>query len=324
MRWIPLLICLLAAPCFGDILHLRDGSRYRGTLIRETQSEVVFRVMADARTGIVRSFPRERVERIERGAGEDTDSGERERAEAGEDFEQIYREAVELFSDGDLRAALLALQRLVNRAGDETLAAIDAEVRVQRGESLAALMARLRMEQALDDEQGLFRLRYASRYEAPALAMRLARLHDGLLEKHYHERSLRAWMADPEGYATLQPDAHEMVRDLRILAGVLGSRLKVDRGLRDDVAARTALAGLRSEASRLITRIETMPGYTNLRQRPTAGDPTLRAARDLATSRPADSEERPDGQDEASDEPAENERAERPVPDRPAEPDEPR
>src|SRR5262245_54852051 len=70
LRWL-FAFAAAGASCAAqaDILHLRDGTRYQGELVRQTASEVEFRIRLGGGTStVVRRFPLNRVKSVEKRA----------------------------------------------------------------------------------------------------------------------------------------------------------------------------------------------------------------------------------------------------------------
>jgi hypothetical protein len=278
----------------GDILHLRDGSRYSGTLISQNEHEVFFRVVVgDGSSSVLKRFPAELVKTIERGplhvrlpATSGTAAPE---TQPVQDFEQMLREAFELSDDQDVHAALQALQKAVLGATPPALSQLDQQCRRQRGVPLAEWLADLRIRGALRVGGG-FWIRYATPYEAPVLGARLEQRCNELLAGQYHGRSLAEWAAQPADYRELHRDARAMVTDTRRAAGMLAARLRFDPRLKEDHAARLRQTRLRADLARLIDHVITLPGYTNPLEPDAADNPAAAAARRLAAEQQAASQ----------------------------------
>ena len=272
MRAFVVLIALAAgAAVQADILHLRDGSRYYGTLISQNEQEVVFRItLADGTSGALRSFPRSLVRRVERTAratptGPDRPTDEPPTTMPAEDFEQMLREAFELLEDDDLPAALRAMQRIVTRAPEELLSDLDQRVRSARGLPLARLMAETRLRVALARGRGgAFRLKFVTRYEAPVMGRLLEQLQGELLQKRHEGHTVAEWAAERDAYTELHAEAREMVADARLAAAMLSARLKFDPRLRKSGEHRRQLAALRDDLARFVAQVISMRGYTAL------------------------------------------------------------
>jgi len=206
-----------------------------------------------------------------------------------DDFDQMLREAYELADDGDLAAALRALQRLVRRAAPETLAALDQRVRADRGQGLADWMAATRLRAALQARSGrLLELAFATPFEARALGQQLEALQTRLLGTEYAGRTIAAWSARPDAYVELCPDARHMVRDARLTTAVIGARLRLDPRLEADQEQRARLLELRAALAQLIARVTALPGFTALGgNADDEADPTLDEARRLAAEQAA-------------------------------------
>jgi hypothetical protein len=304
-----LTVCLLAwfvpPAVHGDILHLRDGSRYYGTLLRQNENEIEFRIVLAEGASVVRRFPISRVKCVEHGAGERPGPVSLESDQLPQDlndldFEQMLREAYELVDDGDLPAALRALQRIVMHAPNEVLEQLDRHARAARGRPLDEFLAETRIRAALEPRASthaaprssrLFDLKFATRFEAGALGRRLEQLHARLLSTAYQGRTIETWARRREEYTELRPDARRMVADARRAAAVLGVRLRFDPRLKNDRRERRRLAILRADLARFAAKVSAMPGFTSLGV--DAGDeddPTLRAAQRLAAEQAAASQ----------------------------------
>ena len=248
----------------ADILHLRDGSRHCQSGAKPFQ-----RATSAASDLRVRRFDA-------RNAG-------------AVDFEQMLREACELVDDGDLPAALRALQRVVTRAPPEVLQDLDGHVRAARGSALDDLIAGIRIRAALDPPRGqLFELKFATRYEAGALGRQLEPLYRRLLDTTYHGRTIEVWAGKRDEYAELQPDARRMVSDARLAAAMIGARVRFDPKLKIDVAERRRLVALRADLARFIAKVSALPGFTSLDSGTgDQDDPTLAEARRLAAEQAA-------------------------------------
>lgn len=287
-----LLTMLLATAAAADTLHLRDGTRYYGRLISQDEHQVVFRVsLDDGRSSMLRTFPAEKVKRVERTARDtptqDHPDRDAERPES-EDFEQMLREAFELIDDGEPAAAVRALQRIVNRASPARLKQLSAQSLAAREQPLDELIARTRLKEAQHGRHGrLFQLKVVTRYESAALGRLLERRQKELLEKRYAGRTIAEWAADRDTYERLRPDAPRMTNDARLAAAVIGARLRWEPRLTKNRAARRELAVFRVELTRFIAHVINMPGYTSLGVVDDPNDPAAREARRLATSRPA-------------------------------------
>lgn len=63
------IVCLTVFPTSlsvqAHILHLRDGSRHYGTLIKPTKNEVVFRIALADGASALRRFPASQVKHVE-------------------------------------------------------------------------------------------------------------------------------------------------------------------------------------------------------------------------------------------------------------------
>lgn len=297
-----------------DILRLRDGSRYSGTLVERTENEIVFRTELADGASAVRLFPAGQVERVERSSSDQpgpapTNASQSQPATAGPDFEQMLREAYELIDDEDLHAALRALRRVVTRAPDDVLEDLERHVRAERGSALDEFMATIRLRAALGAPSGRFDLKFATRYEAAALGRQLEPLQQRLLSTTYHGKTIAHWAGLRDEYTELQPDAPRMVGDARLAAAVIGARVRFDPRLKSDIAERRRLAVLRADLARLVAKISALPGYTSLGSDGTdRDDPTLVEARRLVAEQAAAQKaaaKQATGKQEATSQPAE-------------------
>lgn len=294
-------ITLLVACLFTDILHLRDGNRHRGTLIREDEKTVVFRIESAAGgASVVRRFDRRDVLRIEYRVQEDGGEGEEPagdapEAEAGPGqtgvLEQMLREALELIADNEPAAALRALQRIVARSDEPQRVMLDALAREARNRSLAALLAEVRIAAALEAGRGrAFEIRYATQYERSSLGEQLEQLQNSLSGAMVGGRPLIQWTIDE--YGRLDASARQIVSRAQLLSGVVGARLKFDSRLAATGRGRAEVAALRTRMADLAAHIAAMEGYTNPMAEAAGDDPTLTVARRLleesrAASQPA-------------------------------------
>lgn len=283
-RFILILAPLAAGTASADILHLRDGTRYYGQVLRQDASACEFRIYYAEDVSAVRTFPAELIARVERSARIHPPADEKLVTEKRRepDYEQMLREAFELADDGDLAAALAALRRVV-RAGPETLATLDHRTRGTHGTPLDKWMAGLRMQLALtSDPPSLRLLRDPTPFEARALADRLQSLENELLSRRFGPRDLFAWARNHAAYQALQPDARSLVDAARLAAGLLSMRLRFDPALREDRAARAMIVSLRGDLVRLGAHVRSLPGYTGLGYQADDNDPTTEVARRLA------------------------------------------
>ena len=289
-----LAVLLTSLTAHADIVHLRDGSRHYGTLIKQTENEIVFSVnLVDGAT-VVRRFPASQIKRVERTAVKRSETPPANLSQSGAtalavDFEQMLREAYELVDDGDLAAALRALRRIVADAPAEVLNDLDGRVRAARGSALDDFVAGLRIRAALDPPRGqLFELKFATRYEAGALGRQLEPLYRHLLDARYDGRTIEVWAGKRDEYAELRPDARRMVSDARLAAAMIGARVRFDPKLKIDVAERRRLVALRADLARFVAKVSRLPGFTSLdSDAADRDDPTLAEARRLAAEQAA-------------------------------------
>ncbi len=274
----------------ADILHLRDGSRHYGELVSQDSRQIVFRVVqADGTASLVRTFAAATVARVERTGRCDRPPVDARPASAPSsrvavDYEQVLREAFELLGDGDLSAALKALQMAAQEASPETLARLSAQCRRERGVPLDELLATLRVQLAARVGRGRgFKLEAATPYERAALARVLQRQADELLARTHQERTVADWAAQRTEYRELQPDARRLVADAARAAALISARLRFDPALQKRSAENVRLAQLHQQLTDLASRVMALSGYQDLTPDDGWVDPAL-----LPTSRPAE------------------------------------
>lgn len=203
-------------------------------------------------------------------------------AAPADDYEQILREGIWLLESREVRPALLAFQRLVNRAPSETIEQYDAWLCERFGRSLAEVMAELRLRQALTGPEGhIFDLPFVTKYEASALGPLLTELQVRLMSRAHAGRPLQNWIADASTYTTLHAGAQDMVRDGRLLAAVVQARLRHDPRCKHDQRLRKELAQLRKAVIAYNVHVQRLPGFTELARPLASDDPTLRELRRL-------------------------------------------
>lgn len=186
-----------------------------------------------------------------------------EAAAAPADFDQVLREAYELIDDEDLGAAVRALQFLVKRAPQITLAELNARVHTDRGVTLAELLAETRLRRAFaTGPRGTLHLRVVTRYEAEAMGRAAERRLENLGSRRYHGRTVFEWADDRAAYTTLQPDARSMVDDARLAAALTGLRLKHDPRLKKTRKERLRLVRQRADLARFAAHVAAMRGFT--------------------------------------------------------------
>jgi hypothetical protein len=275
-----------AAAAHGDILYLRDGSRYYGDLIQRTPSQVVFRVVTGSGSNMVRRFPAGEVAGLRetpvRVAPETLKDQRPETTGGSNDFEQMLREAFELVDDRDLGSALLALQRVVRDASADVLVRLDRQTQAARGRPLADFVADVRIQRAVaDSPRKLFDLRAPTRYESAALSMRLQAMIADVMGCRFGGRPLAEWIEHPTEYTRVGIEARAIVHQARLAGAMIGARLKLDRMRNESRAQRARMARTRGQLTRLAAHVSGLPGYTEL---PTTGgtdDPTRAAARQI-------------------------------------------
>ncbi|MCA9243520.1 MAG: hypothetical protein KDA32_06170 [Phycisphaerales bacterium] len=268
-------LCAGVAPAApADILRLRDGSCYYGVRQGQSPKAVIFRVSRPNGQRQERRFPLTLVESIEAGPIEPPDPRR--------DAIQRTVEALELLTDGREKAALRSLQSVVREARGAELAACEALVERRIGAPLPRLMADLRLRLAKErSDDGVFKLSYATPYEADALGESLRELQAQTLETGFDGRRLMDWVADRGGYDKLRPGARELARDARLTAAIVAARLRFDPTLKKDRDARTHAVRLRDDLARLVSHIRALPGFTALDQADRGDDPTLAEAERL-------------------------------------------
>jgi hypothetical protein len=233
------------------------------------------------------------------------------RVSPADDHEQVLREAFELLDDGDLPAAMRAMQRAATRASPETLARLNEWVRRTRRIPLDELMAETRIRVARSSSRGKsFDIRFATPFEGPALGRRLERMTDELLKAEFGGKSVLKWARDHSEYRELRADSADLEARARTAAGVIGARLKYDPrvrpgetrssarkpGSRENAGgpasapsggdSRGELIRLRDDLARLASHVRSLPGFTALSIRPDdPDDPTLREAERLQMER---------------------------------------
>lgn len=297
---LPLLAAALLFACLplaqADILHLRDGSRHYGTLERETDSEVIFRVRltTDGAT-MLRRFTRSDVSRVERTTIDAPPDGEATARDENaspkfdaREAEQVLREAFELLDDGDRVAALRALQRLVNGSERTQIQSLSDFTQSARGIALRDLLAQTRLDVAMHGDHGrLFQLQYVSPYEADAMAALLEKLQSDNCAAVFQGRTVESWAGEPTAYSELAPDAPDLVHRTRLATAAISARLRFDPRLKRDAASRGKLIILRDQLTALAAHVRGMTGFTQLGAIDDETDPTFVEARRIATSQPA-------------------------------------
>lgn len=258
-----------AAVAQADILYARDGSCYYGQVVSERAGSVVFRVSAAAGQSLgERVFAAGQIQRIERTGRWDVPPAavaEPAQPAAGADCVQMLREGFELLSDGNLPAAVRAMQKAVQAASPAVLAELEALTSAAHDVPLADLLAHTRIRVAAQAAFGRgFRLRSATDYERPALGRLLRLQSEILLARQYQGRSVAAWAAARAEYTTLQPDARRLVADASRTAALLAARLRYDPALAADRSERARLTQLRRDLMQLAARILALPGILDL------------------------------------------------------------
>jgi hypothetical protein len=300
MRLLVLLNMLAAtAAATADIVYLRDGSRYSGTLISQNQSEVVFRVLLpDGVSGGVRHFAAGQVARVERATLPEPATQPAHAPATTEpaavDFEQVLREAGLLLDDHDYAAAVRALQKIVQEAPSATLAQCSALCATERGVALDVLLATARVQAAATTRAGQsFRLAFVTPYEAPALGRLLHAMQQEQLGRRHDGRTVADWAAARDEYSAVRPDSRQLAAEAARAVACIEARLHWDPQLKDERPERARLARVSEDLARLAAHVAALPGYTA----PTHDDeldPAVLAmqklAAEAAASQPADSQ----------------------------------
>lgn len=295
------LLLLLASAAQADIVHLRDGTRHQGTILREDDRHVLIRLEpVSERGGVAIRVARRDILRIERApasAPASTSAPARRdaRAWSPEQLEQIWREALELLDDADGSAATRALQRLVLAADERQLAELSARTAELRGVELDELLATVRLRSAMSargDEA--FDLPYVTPFEAPAMCLLLERTERERLGVLRLGRPLSAWIGFECEITSLTLECVPLVRDARVAAAAIAARLRHDARLAGQSAARGEAIRRRDGLVKLAAHVRALPGFTALgeAQRRSGEDATgfdYAFRRLAATSRPASS-----------------------------------
>ncbi len=182
-------------------------------------------------------------------------------ADTDADAVQMLREAFELLDDNELAAALRAMQRAVLRAPPARQGRLDEQCRVARGVPLPDLLAETRLREAL--LRGGFAIKFTTEYERPALSRLMERRCGELLEKQYQGRTLAQWAERPAEYRELHNDTREMVSDARLVAGMLGARVRWDARLTHDWRERQRIIKLRDALAKFVAHVTALRGYTD-------------------------------------------------------------
>lgn len=275
--WLTLTVALAAS---ADILHLRDGSRHSGTLIAETQKEILFRIDSpDGKASTVRKFARDLVERIEVGiqptATDDVDDPETDTPpENDADHAQWLREAFELVDRGELRPALRILSRLARISDRAILDRLNHDCATARGRPLDVFIAEIRVRSATaNTRDGVIRFGGVTAYESLALGRLLETHIRELLQKTYEGRTLLDWTIRQSEYTRATTESPALVRDARIASAMLSARVKYDPRLREDREARVTATAQRDELARLAAWISALRGFgTDAVATPSAAD----------------------------------------------------
>jgi hypothetical protein len=294
--WVLVIVLASTLGSSGDILHLRDGSRHYGQLVSEEEEAVQFRlVLRDGTSGMVQTFLRAQIVRIERTGRVDTPPAPPgPSAGAGRvrpDRAQMLREAFELFDDGAPGAAVRAMQRGVVGASEVELGELDALTRRLRGIPLDTLLATARVYVAGRAGHGRgFRLRFATRYEQRALAAVLADQAAVLLGREHLGKTVAQWAVDWREYAALHDGARRLVADAVRAAGLISARLRYDEQLRQDRAETARWTRLRRDLTDAAAHIGSMTGYLELPPEDGWEDPACPlVTKRAAASQPAES-----------------------------------
>ncbi|MBL8879098.1 MAG: hypothetical protein JNG88_08260 [Phycisphaerales bacterium] len=267
----------LASSARGDILHLRDGSKFSGRLIAETREDYLFRLdAAGDRPAEIRKFPRDAVERLERGdtvepKADDSDQ-QPDDVPPQADYDQWLREAFELIDRGEMRPGVRVLSQLARLKDRATLARLDAACRAGKQQPLAEFLAAKRIELATS-EPGAIKFTGVTEYESAALGRLLEARENDLLTHAFEGRTIRQWTVKQNEMTKATSDSPALVRDARLAAAFLAARLKYDPRLRTDREIRAALVTLHDELARLVARVAALPGYnTDAANHPSAAD----------------------------------------------------
>lgn len=262
-------VLLCASAATGDILHLRDGSRYHGTLVQRGENTVAFRVLLeDGRSSILRQFRASAVERIELTGGADAPPTVENPApetptHAEPAREQMLREAFELLADEDYAAALRALHQAVQGASAVQAAALEKLCEGRYHRPLLTILATVRVYVATRVDRGRgFRLQQVTPQERPALSDVLVQQTADLLARERGGRTLGAWAQDPNAYTELSPDARALVSDAARAAALVTARLEYDARL--ERSDKIDLLQQRDNLARLADRVYQMEGFTSL------------------------------------------------------------
>lgn len=266
MRSVAVVLVLgIAASLHADILHLRDGSRHSGEVVRQTDTHIYFRVrLPDGSGALIRSFPRARIVRIEPGqlpeAPRPAPAPARRAADASHRYTQMLREAVELSADDDPLAALRALQKAVLNAPPDVLLRLEQTALELQSRSLDEWLAHTRLTAV--GSGAVFRITYTTPYERPALGRLVAAELEARLNRRHAGRTVVEWAAQHEDYRTLRPDTRALVADTTRAVALIATQLRWDPALEIDRAERVRLRALRTELSRLAAHLLALPGYT--------------------------------------------------------------
>lgn len=291
-RMLTVLILLLSSSGQADILHLRDGSRQQGKVISRSADAVVFRALtAGGNFGPIQKVPASDILRVEITKTTAQSPADANGPIGDEDYEQMLREGFELLDDGDLPAAVRAMQRAVIRAPDEHIPELDQVARRWRDTGLAYVLADARLRLANERGDGrTFDLDFATEIERPVLARLLEKRQNARLTAIRDGRTVADWAADRDAYEELQPDARDLVADAARAAALIRTRLRLDPRLNDNPAARRSLLQLQADLTRLAADVSSMPGYTAPQRDDGVLDPAERVAHQLAQEHAAASQ----------------------------------
>jgi hypothetical protein len=274
-RFVPLIIPVLllagAAYAPADILYLRDGSRHYGELISRGPQSLQFRVVTGpaGTDSAIRTYATAMVARVEQTGQVDTPPAARAQPiEAtpakGPDYEQLVREGCELLADGDYAAAVIALQMVAKSARGEDLQRAERLAEKLSGVSLAEVLARTRMFVACGEgrERG-FRLKFATRYELPALARLLQAHAETLLAREYGGHTVREWGRRVDEIEELEPYSWALFEDAARAHIAVVAWIRFDPEMRGQRDLRNRLTQVVLETSLLAAKIRDLPGYTS-------------------------------------------------------------
>lgn len=266
-----IVIFLLFCPTIaaGDVLHLKDGARHYGEVVRQDETGVEFRIlMADGVSSVVATYRAAEVVRVERTARRVPPTVEsRADPEPSEDARctQMVWEALLLLEMDDRDAALRALQQAALKSTPADRPKLDRICQQRRERTLATLLAELRLRDA-DAAKG-FTIRFVTPVERVELARLLRAYQQRLLAVKHGEYTLGQWVERRSSYDELRPDAPVLMESAARAAAVIEARLRWDPDVVERNVKRRDLARLRRDLVRLAGHVLRMPGYTTLDSR---------------------------------------------------------